>query len=144
RPEPVRLVKVWISEGGEPLGVALDRQAAGLPVAPRAGIESSLSAREREPVQRDARRDAGPAVGDDFALRELGEWLVPRCVRRARDPTRDPVDRIRLTAIAGGNACVDHDEIRIAEPRRELFGRDRVRGAGPRFEADLLDFLLAR
>ncbi len=118
---------------------ALDRQVAGDPVAPRARIELRVVAtgpRERQQVGR--RGDAGAAVDDELVrVEDLPRDLRQtdrREVDRAGDAARDRVDRLGLAAVALAHPCVDDHEPRLAEPRLELLGLDRVARAYGRNE----------
>ena len=71
-----------------------------LPLRPRAGVEAAVAAGEVQAVERDARRHARAAVGDELAGRQLRHRLVPRRVQRARDAAGNAVDRVRLAAPA--------------------------------------------
>src|SRR5581483_12503428 len=111
-----------------------------LPLRPRARVESAVAPGEVQAVEDDARGHARPAVGDDVAGRELGQRLAPRRVQRTRDPTRLPVDRVRLAPEAGRNAGVDEHE--VVEAVRD-FGRGcRVAAPLARHEGAGLDRLL--
>src|SRR5204863_10106276 len=114
------------------------------PLAPGAGVEPPLTPAEERTVEDDARRDPGAAVGRELTLRKLRQRLVPGSVPGARDPSRQDVDRVRLTAPPLGRPRVDEQKAGICEPAGELDRADRVAGALPRHELCGLDTLLAR
>ena len=92
----------------------------------------------------DARADAGAAVRDELALRELRLRLRPRRIQRPGNAARRVVDRVRLAAPTERRARIHDDERRIGQPPRELLRRDRVARPLARHELRRLDLLLAR
>ena len=122
---------------------ALERQAAPGPLAPRAGIETSLATREPGPMEGDAGRDTRTAVRDELTVGELRQRLVPGCVRSAGDPPRRVVDLVRLAAPAVCGAGVDEREGRVGEPARDFLRGDRVAAPLARHELGRLDLLLS-
>src|SRR5207248_1009901 len=91
----------------------LERQAALRPLAPRARVEAALAAGEPGAVERDAGRDARAAVGDELAVPQRRQRLVPGSVGRARNPARWVVDLVRLAAPAVRETRVDERERRV-------------------------------
>ncbi len=120
----------------------LHRAPGGAPLRPRARVEPSVAPGEVQPVEDDAGRDARAAVGDELAVRELRQRLVPRRVQRAGDVAADRVERVRLAAPAARRARIDDDQ--LAEAALELVGADRVALALARDELRRLGRLLAR
>ena len=110
------------------LASALERQASLRPLAPRAGIELPFPAVKPRTMKHDARRDAGAAVGDEVAVRDLGLRLGPRSIERPGDAARRIVDRIRLAAPPKGRPRIDEPQRRVGQAPDELVGRDRVAG----------------
>jgi len=95
-------------------------------------------------MERDARGDTRAAVGDELAIRKVGQRLVPRRVRGARNPARRVVDLVRLAAPAVRSTRVDEREGRISEATGDLLGVDRVATPLARDEVGGLELLLAR
>ena len=97
---------------------ALERQLELLPLAPRARVEPAFAAREREPVQDDAGRDARAAVGDELAAR------VARAAARSRARCSAPGMRpgSRSTGFgsprqrSGRRASTTHELVAAAAP----------------------------
>src|SRR5262249_10519786 len=117
-----------------------------LPLAPRAGIEARIVPAGADEVENlDGRAHSGTAVDGDLIRSEyaLGKRRSVRRVSRARDAARDLVDRVRLAAVALGDARVEDQQARIADPCRQLVGRDRVVLAFTRDERLWLDRLVA-
>ena len=77
-------------------------------------------------MEGDARSHAGAAVGDELAVGQIWQWLVPGGVGRAGDPPRRIVDLVRLAAPTVRGAGVDERERRIGEAARDLVSRDGV------------------
>ena len=74
-------------------------------------------------MERDAGRDTRTAVGDQLAVGERRQRLVPRRVRSARDPARRIVDLVRLAAPAVRGSRVHQGQRRD----RPAGGRSRRR-----------------
>src|SRR5215472_13740863 len=94
-------------------------------------------------MEGDAGRDTRAAVGDELAVRQLGQRLAPRSVRSARNPPRRVVDLVRLAAPAVRGARIDERERRIGEAPGDLLRLDRVAAPLARHEVRRLDLLLA-
>src|SRR5918995_2225465 len=128
--------------------VAFGGEAAGGPVAPRAGVELRVvAARVCEPEQVHAGGDSRAAiddelVGDEKLLRQSVPGGVGQILRAGNVPG-DRVDRLDLAPKALGSPCVDDDETGFAQTSFELGGINGV--ALPRLQGELgrLDLLLA-
>ena len=92
-------------------------------------------------MEDDRGRHAGAAVGDELAVRQLRQRLVPRRVERAGNPARNLVDRVRLAAPPRREPRVDDDE--LIQPCGNLLSRNRVVPPLPRHESRGLDVLVA-
>ncbi len=82
-------------------------------------------------MEHDARGDAGAAVGDDLAVRQLAERLVPRRIQRTGDAPGDTVDRVRLAAPARRDCARRRrpgPSRAAASSARSIVSPDRARG----------------
>src|SRR5262245_45339104 len=107
----------------------LDRQSAGAPLAPGAGVELRLHPGLLESKDGDCRRDPGAAVDRKLGIGigiGRGGLTVERHVDRTGDVAGDRVDRLDLAAVALGHPSVDEHEAGLSQLRLDLVGRHDV------------------
>src|SRR5207247_10701223 len=94
----------------------------------------------REPMDEHGGGDAGPAVSDTLAGRDLRQRLGPRGVAGTGNVPGDRVDRLDVAAIALRDAGVEQND--LAEALLQLVWLDRVTGPAARLELGRLNVLV--